>query len=347
MEVYPEFSGPMVTWPKVGVVPGAIQALQELASLRLPLYVATNASGSSTAQVRAALTRAGINSFFTGVYTYHDLGFRKGEQGYYDVLACKIGSLPSSLVMVGDDYSNDVWAASASGWRAIWYNPNFASAPGLLPVECADIHRMDSLLQALPAVNLPALPDCLDWLFQEGASLNLLQHVQTTAAIAYLLALKLRACGASVDPILAHRGGLLHDLAKIQSVRNPQPGVHHGEMAARMLEKRSQPRLAEIARRHMLFDILEDEKAPHTWEQKLVFFADKLTEGSRLVPLEQRLEALTHRYRIDPIQIEAVSPALISLQDEISAGLGLPVETWFGFLESTIFTGIDSTSWKC
>jgi putative hydrolase of the HAD superfamily len=347
MEVYPEYEGPMVNWPKIGLVPGAGQALQALSDLGLPLFVATNAAASSAAQVRAALARAGVDSFFSEVFTFNELGFRKPEQGFFDSLAQKIDALPSSLLMVGDEYSKDVWGACAAGWRAIWYNPNFTSVPGLLPVECADVHQMADLPKTLPGVDLPTVAECLDWLFQEGASHNLLQHVQTTAAIAYLLALRLRSCGADVDPILAHRGGMLHDLAKIKSVLNPQPGVHHGELGARLLERRNQSLLAEIARRHMLFDILDVHKAPQTWEQKLVFYADKLSESSRLVPLEQRLEALTHRYHIDPSQIEAVRPALISLQDEISAGLGLPVETWFEFLDSAIFKGVDPTSWKC
>jgi putative hydrolase of the HAD superfamily len=154
------------------------------------------------------------------------------------------------------------------------------------------------------------------------------------------MAVWLRRAGENVDPLLVHRGGLLHDLAKLKHLdRPPEQRMHHGELGARMLADLGQPELAEITRRHPLFCLTQDALYPRTWEQKLVHLADKLIEGSRLVPLEERIAALRIRYAMDEARIIASLPALLALQGEVCAAIQLTEQDLIPNLRHTLLHG--------
>ena len=125
-----------------------------------------------------------------------------------------------------------------------------------------------------------------------------------------------------MKPILAQRGGLLHDLDKISVAMDTSSGEQHGERAARWLSAYDQPELAEIARRHVLFSVEDSRSRPETWEQIAVYFADKLVEGSTFVGLAPRLEALQGRYSHHKERIQQTIPALEDMQAEICRHLG-------------------------
>ena len=188
----------------------------------------------------------------------------------------------------------------------------------------AEIDDMTALPETLIDLSLPTVPQCLHWLRQQDASFNLIQHVQAVAASAYQMALWLRANGQTVDPVLTHRGGLLHDLGKIKSLRGQSGGLNHDEFGAALLDEWALPELAEIARRHMLFAINDPLTAPQTLEQKLVFFCDKIVEGARIVPLQDRLDRLTQRYATK--KINAVLPALQEMQAGLCAAMNMASE---------------------
>ena len=147
------------------------------------------------------------------------------------------------------------------------------------------------------------------------------------AAIAYQLACWLNERGVSVSPLLAQRGAMLHDIKKMESIRRRgQTEPHkndHARMAHDLLIERGLPELAEIADRHMPVSAGQPQRTPRTWEEKLVHYADKLAEGSRLVTLEERLAALRARYPDFAGELDASQPYLFALQDELCAHLGL------------------------
>jgi len=170
-----------------------------------------------------------------------------------------------------------------------------------------------------------------------GASHQLLAHVHTVAALSYQSALWIRANLHAVDPLLAHRGGIVHDLAKVAASRTGDHKIDHGEMAAEILYNKNQPALAEIARRHLLFRPLENSRKPETIEQKLVFFMDKLVESSRLVTLEERLQHLHQRYQLDQEQIKALKPYLYDIQSELCELAGISPRDLLPLLKEAIF----------
>jgi putative hydrolase of the HAD superfamily len=147
----------------------------------------------------------------------------------------------------------------------------------------------------------------------------------------------LKRTGEKVSPVLTHRGGLLHDLAKMKSLlQKESPTADHAAMAADQLHQLGQPELAEIANRHMLILEPDSPRRPETWEQKLVHFADKLCEGTRLVLPAERILALKGRYPGAAAELEASLPLLLDLQIEICTALKMTPEEMLAQLRKSL-----------
>lgn len=324
MKVFPQYEGRMADWPEVAAEDGIRQALEELHG-RYPMAVATNATESGAPQVWQALKRAGLDEYFRAVFTSQELGgARKPAVGFFHQLESVLVRSPHQLVMIGDDYRGDMLGAKEAGWRAIWYNPRHQAAAGLLPLHDGEVQDLRTLPAALAQRNLPDYPTCLAWLAGRGTPYNILAHVHLVAAAAYQISVWLAAKGETINPVLVHRGGLLHDLAKIDTVTQVKAHEQYGDharMARDQLLELGQPELAEIADRHMPYTDPNHPRRPLNWEQRLVHYADKLAEGARLVPIEDRLRALQGRYPMAAADLEKSWPILNELQMEICARL--------------------------
>jgi CTP:molybdopterin cytidylyltransferase MocA len=104
------------------------------------------------------------------------------------------------------------------------------------------------------------------------------RHMKAAADFAAALGARLNArgnCGLNLPEL--ELAALLHDM------RRAEP--RHAEAGARTLADAGQPRLAEIVRQHMLPDEAERTKIS---EVTVLYVADKMTEGERVVPLEER-----------------------------------------------------------
>ena len=157
--------------------------------------------------------------------------------------------------MVGDDYSADVLGAKTAGWKAIWFNPGWIAAPGLLPLHDAEIHDMERC--SCPRPPLPAGLRSLPGL--AARTRHALQHPGPYPAgrcdglpVGRLAGRKRRNSGP-----LAHPPG--RHAARPGKNRLDPPGLErgphgdHAAMARELLLERGQPELAEIADRHMLY----------------------------------------------------------------------------------------------
>ncbi len=311
------FNGKMIDWPEVQAISGAFQTLKNL-STEFKLVLTTNADNSSIQDISMALNMVQLDSFFDQIFTYNELSAKKPDPLFFKNLLLQIDQSVDQVVMIGDDYLNDVVAAKMAGWKSIWFNPLSSPAPGHLPLQDMELRTLNSMLEV---VNKPFLPDvqtCLSWYMKFGTTHTLLSHVQNVAAIAYQLALWFEQTGVNIDPLLTHRGGLTHDLCKLLD----QGQKNHAELAADFLESQNQFQLAEIARRHLIGDLVSELTRPKTWEEKIVNFADKLSEGSTIVSLDQRLDALQQRYPDFAAKIKKNTPFVKALEDEIITVLG-------------------------
>ena len=221
-----------------------------------------------------------------------------------------------------DKHYEAIQRAVGLGWRTAWYNPHGGISPERDPIQDVDLINLDSLPQVgIELDKKPSLAECLTWWEEWKVPENIRAHSRTVGRSAYHLAVMLRNKGLCVDPILVHRGGLLHDIDKIDTLK--QSGGH-GRMGADFLEAQGYPALAEIVQEHIMSTILHPGAADRAWEVKLVYFTDKLVEGDRLVSFERRLEALYERYPHYQETMEQAAGPVRALSDQICSILSIP-----------------------
>ncbi len=240
--------------------------------------------------------------------------------------------------MVGDSYAADVQGAKAAGLRAVWFNPTAAPCPEPHPAYDGEVKDMADLPRLLEKPWLPDVPECLGWLAEEGASAGLIRHVRLVAAIAFRLAEGLRAAGERVDPLLAHRGGLLHDLAKAKSTG--KVGQRHDQIAGNLLRACGHSDLARIAERHAVWALTDERLRPTTWEEKLVCYGDRLAHGDQIADVETRLSGMVGRRPELAADFERFRSAALALQSDITTRLGLTPAEMLDWLRANTDAGL-------
>ncbi|WP_038177582.1 HAD family hydrolase [Vibrio pacinii] len=131
---FPESSGKMCDWVTVQAVDGALEVLRKL-SINNKVYVATNASDSSEADIQAAFDRVGLSLYISGYFCKANLGIGKGTPEFFDKIIGVLGMEPKSVVMVGDTYDKDIAPAITAGIDVIWFNPTKQSVSAVHNVK--------------------------------------------------------------------------------------------------------------------------------------------------------------------------------------------------------------------
>ena len=122
MRDYPEITRPMVEWETLEVIEGITDVLVYLHSSGRRLVLATNAAISDEGQIRRALARGGLDSYFSHIYCFKNTHLPKGEAFYHHILN-DLNISASYALIVGDGFETDVLAANAVGIFAVWFNP--------------------------------------------------------------------------------------------------------------------------------------------------------------------------------------------------------------------------------
>lgn len=219
----------------------------------------------------------------------------------------------------GDSYRQLELFAN-QGWRTLWYNPEGCFAPTSQPLHDVEFFTLEGLEQIPVLLNKPSLHTCQAWLDLWEVPERIRRHAQLVAWMAYVIAVMLRNRGIHLDPILAYRGGLLHDLDKLHTLDSSQ---HHGDVGAKFVQEQGYLRLGEVMREHVMRPGYCAQKHRQAWESKLVFFCDKLAEEARIVPFYVRLEALKQRYPDFVGMMNTVEPDVWALNDEICSILSI------------------------
>ena len=136
---------------------------------------------------------------------------------------------------------------------------------------------------------------CLGLLAESGLPETRIAHSRAVAAVAAALAAALNERGQHLCEPLVLAGGLLHDIARDQP--------RHADAGAELLERLRYPRVAAIVRRHMEFGAGAGADVD---EAQVVFFADKLVQGDRVVGLDERFAVRLLRHRGDAEALTAV-----------------------------------------
>jgi len=132
----------------------------------------------------------------------------------------------------------------------------------------------------------PTPAECESLLSGSQPGERVARHSRVVAQVAYRLAVALAERGVSVDPALVRAAGLLHDIAK----GKPE----HAAVGAQLLRNLDFQRVAGVVALHTdyTFNQLDDAA--------VVYLADKLVSGDRLVGLEQRFQRSMERFQQNP-----------------------------------------------
>lgn len=211
---------------------------------------------------------------------------------------------------------------------------------------------------------LPTRKQCLNLLKQYCVPEHIIKHSIIVAKLAVFLAEKLKEKGIFVDIELVDRACLLHDIArpcdfgdsdcnsskqtvkeqdkaKWQQLKIKYQGRCHEDIAYELLTKKY-PELALAVKRHRYKAILNEKEKPTTWEEKLVYYADKRIMHDRIVPLKERLEEahkrnihLRERHTQGGINTSKVDPLIFKLEEEIFSKIDLnPLDVTDEYIDS-------------
>ncbi|NLT93721.1 MAG: NTP transferase domain-containing protein [Actinobacteria bacterium] len=164
----------------------------------------------------------------------------------------------------------------------------------------ADLREdLERLRDLAAGEDLPSERRCLDLLDEAGASPDRVAHSLAVAAVAGALAAALNERGQCLCVPLVTAAALLHDIAREEP--------RHWEVGARLLEGLGYRRVAPLVLRHMR---LGDGERDDLDEAQVVFLADKLVLGDRIVGLEARFAARAERFTGDPGALTGVRARL-------------------------------------
>ncbi|AEC02633.1 YjjG family noncanonical pyrimidine nucleotidase [Parasphaerochaeta coccoides] len=132
------------------LIPGAISLLETLHGMGVRLYLATN--GYPEVQ-HSRLERTGIRKYFSGVGISGEMGFRKPDVRFFEVLHTIAGTQDcrQDVLMVGDSLSSDIAGGINAGLDTCWFNQyglNFP--PDVRPTY--DVHNLSDIVRVVAGV---------------------------------------------------------------------------------------------------------------------------------------------------------------------------------------------------
>jgi molybdenum cofactor cytidylyltransferase len=144
-------------------------------------------------------------------------------------------------------------------------------------------------------------------------------HCRTVAKVARRLADAVNTAGLGIDAKLVHTAALLHDIARA--------GRDHARSGARLLGTHGFIRLAPIVAAHMDLEIGGNSFLDET---QIVYLADKLVAGDKVVDLEERFARKLAKYGREPAAAAAIArrrDVARCIRDKVAGITGLSVDS--------------------
>ena len=137
--------------------------------------------------------------------------------------------------------------------------------------------------------------ECLTLLERYQVPEHIIQHSRVVHRLALSLCRALSGQGEKLNCARIEAGSLLHDIAKMQSMKT---GENHSRAGAALLARLGYPEIAEIVRQHVILD--EGVYQDGITEAEVVHYADKRVQHVMVVSLEERFKDLKERYGRSP-----------------------------------------------
>lgn len=138
---------------------------------------------------------------------------------------------------------------------------------------------------------------------------TVIAHMQQVAKICEILADKFDNKGVKIEKKLLVNAALLHDALRVCDIRNYNPHeinknatkedvrvwdhlrkkylkIGHEKAVAKLLKKIGEPKLANLILKHNFY-LIDKLK---TWEEKILYYADKRVDRDKIVSLKKRFK---------------------------------------------------------
>lgn len=176
---------------------------------------------------------------------------------------------------------------------------------------------------------IPTVEECEALLDNYKVFHKVRAHSNQVMKVAVLLAKALKEKGEDVNVDLVYASAILHDLLRCVDFENDDnvseeevkvyrpfrekyKGMHHG--IAVKLELTEYPEVGEVISKHGSWNILEGKV--NTWEEKIVFYADKRVLHDTIVSVNERYEDSKIRHTRSKNQ-DKTKAAVLELEKEI------------------------------
>jgi len=172
---------------------------------------------------------------------------------------------------------------------------------------------------------VPTVEECLSLLKKSRVPEHIIEHSRKVCEIATCLGGLLNREGAGLDEGKIAAASWLHDIAKMDGLRN---GENHSAAGAELLKKLGYPEIAEIVRQHVVLDAGTYEG--EIGEAMVVHYADKRVKHTALVSLEDRFRDLKERYGQHPAArqwLEDLEKQTKDLEARIFGRLAVPPDS--------------------
>ena len=134
---------------------------------------------------------------------------------------------------------------------------------------------------------IPTKEECIEILTKNKTPSNVIKHSKTVCKVAENITEKLIKKGFKVNKELVIAAALLHDIERHKD--------NHVVIGVKLLKSMGFHEVAEVTKKHSLTEI-EKENKPLRIEEKIMFYADKIVKGNKIVSLKERIEDLEKRY---------------------------------------------------
>lgn len=135
--------------------------------------------------------------------------------------------------------------------------------------------------------------DAVKILEEHGVPDKVYCHCLAVGELSLTLARELNAAGLSLDEELCFRGGILHDICRVEP--------RHSAAGRELLLSMGFPREAEVVGAHMGTGISTDSVS----EKEVVFLADKMVQRGTRVTIEERYRRAAVKFADDPDAVAA------------------------------------------
>ena len=144
---------------------------------------------------------------------------------------------------------------------------------------------------------IPTKEECLKILQENNVPDNIVTHSKTVCEFAMKIADLLQKNGSNVNRDLVAAGALLHDIKKVNSNDHVMEGYE-------FVKSLGFQEVALLVKRHGLAHLNDEEFTPKTWEEKIVFYADKRVKNDKIVSVDERFEYIKQRYKKEEVEEE-------------------------------------------